>query len=98
MTTVPMHTTFLPRVASCLVAVTAMATNGGCATSNIGKDFNDANLSRMEVGRATVDEAKALLGAEPIDVIRTPKGSWAYGWRYIHAPSNGFNTMPTGRM
>lgn len=74
------------------VAVCLCTLLSACATATVGRDFNDKNLAQMEVGRTTIDQATALLGAPPTDSVHTAKGNWAYEWKYVRSQANSFTS------
>jgi len=58
------------------------------AKSEIGQDFNDANLPKLEIGKTTLQEAVTLLGAQPQISTVGHSGATAYTWQYIESKAS----------
>ncbi|MCL2076654.1 MAG: hypothetical protein FWH15_09535 [Betaproteobacteria bacterium] len=74
--------------AICLLALS------GCATSMIGKDFDEQHLEKFEIGKTTFQEAKNALGI-PEKSEFTSRGNWLHRWLMIRntiVPAGAFTT------
>ena len=56
----------------------------GCASSEIGRDFNESQITNFQKGQTTFKEATALLGP-PSNSQLTAKGNWLHAWSFIRA-------------
>lgn len=71
------------------LAIWAMA---GCATSTSGNNFNDANLTQLQPGVTTLDDAVKLLGTPPNSSQIGQSGAIGYNWVFVEAKANGFTS------
>lgn len=53
------------------------------AKAVIGQDFDATQLTRLEVGRSTVEDATHLLGVPPTTTVAGKSGAIGYQWDYI---------------
>lgn len=58
------------------------------AKATIGQEFNAANLAQLEVGKTTLAETVALLGAEPQSSTVGKSGAIAYLWQHVQSKSS----------
>lgn len=61
------------------------------AKSSFGTAFNDTNLPQLEVGKTTLVEAVALLGAEPMTSTAGRSGAMGYTWTHAEAKAGMFS-------
>lgn len=66
----------------------------GCASSEIGKDFNEAQLVNFQKGQTTYKEAAAQLG-QPSNSQLTAKGNWLHSWSFVRAEALVVQTSVT---
>jgi hypothetical protein len=52
------------------------------ATATTGRDFNDAALPQLQIGRTTLAEATSLLGAPPAVTESAPSGAVVHVWTF----------------
>jgi hypothetical protein len=62
----------------------------GCASA--GKRFNSSRVGELEPGVTTIEEAKHILEAEPVQVILNDSGRKLAIWRYITSSGLTANT------
>ncbi|WP_414604325.1 hypothetical protein [Stenotrophomonas sp. AR029] len=58
------------------------------AKATVGQEFNANNLAQLEVGKTTLAEAVALLGAEPQSSTVGKSGATAYLWQHVQSKSS----------
>ncbi|WP_148649876.1 hypothetical protein [Lysobacter antibioticus] len=58
------------------------------AKATIGKEFNEANLSQLQIGQTTLAEAAKLLGRPADDSQVGQSGAVGHTWTYIQSKSS----------
>lgn len=58
------------------------------ARATVGKDFNEANLSQLQIGQTTLSEASKLLGRPADNAQVGQSGAVGHTWTYVQAKSS----------
>jgi hypothetical protein len=74
---------------SLLLSLCLVAALAGCATATVGAEFQSGNLSKLQPGTTTLQQATELLGTAP-QKSSIEAGEQVYQWLFVRSHANTF--------